>query len=193
MPRVAEILLFHHALGLTPGVVSFADALRDRSHVVHEPDLYEGATFTTVEDGVAHARSIGFDTVLERGRKAAEELPTDLVYAGFSLGVMPAQLLAQTRPGGRGAVLLHGALPVSEFGTWPDGLPLQMHTMQGDDEGDVQVARDLAGTIDGAELFVYPGNRHLFTDASLPDHHDPACAALVVERVLEFLDRVEGG
>jgi dienelactone hydrolase len=188
---MAEILLFHHALGLTPGVQSFADTLRANGHVVHVPDLFEGATFPTVEDGVAHAEQIGFDTVVARGRKVAEELPAALVYAGFSLGVMPAQLLAQTRPGARAALLLHGAVPPSEFGTWPDGVPVQMHTMEDDDWGDVDVAREIAATVDGAELFVYPGDRHLFTDAGLSDHHDEAAAAQVMLRVLGFLERVD--
>lgn len=186
---VADVVLFHHAQGLTPGVVSFADALRSAGHVVHTPDLYEGATFEDLEAGVAHARQIGFDTVLERGIAAVQNLPGDVVYAGFSLGVLPAQHLAQTRPGARGAILLHGTFPPGEFGEWPPGLPLQIHTMADDDWGDVDVARDLAATVDGAELFLYPGSAHLFTDDSLPAY-DPAATALVRQRVLGFLDLV---
>ncbi len=130
---MAEILLFHHAQGLTPGVISFADQLRAAGHVVHTPDLYDGKTFDTVEDGVAHAQEVGFDTVIERGVRAADGLPERMVYAGFSLGVMPAQSLAQTRPGARGALLFHGALPPSEFGgPWPQDLPLQIHIMEDD-------------------------------------------------------------
>jgi dienelactone hydrolase len=148
---VAEVLLFHHAQGLTDGVLAFADDLRAAGHVVHTPDLYEGRTFDDLETGVGHAQEVGFDTVLERGRLAAQGLPDDVVYAGMSLGVMPAQLLAQTRPGARGAVLLHGSVPLEEFtGEWPPGLPLQMHTMEDDDWGDVDVARQLAATIEGA-------------------------------------------
>jgi dienelactone hydrolase len=185
---VAEVLLFHHAQGLTPGVLSFADELRTAGHVVHTPDLYEGRTFTDLDAGVGHAQEIGFDTVLERGRLAAQSLPDDVVHAGFSLGVMPAQMLAQTRPGAKGALLLHGSVPPAEFGgTWPQGLPLQIHTMEDDDWGDVDVARELAATIDGAELFVYPGNAHLFTDNSL-SAFDADAAALVRQRVLGFLD-----
>src|SRR5919204_5535446 len=113
---MAEVLIFHHAQGLTPGVAAFADELRAAGHVVHAPDLYDGEKFETTEDGVAHAREVGFDTILEHGRAAAETLPAELVYAGFSLGGMPAQMLAQTRPGARGALLFHAALPPSEFG-----------------------------------------------------------------------------
>jgi dienelactone hydrolase len=185
---VTQVVLFHHAQGLTPGVVSFADALRAAGHVVHTPDLYDGATFDDLDAGVAHAQEIGFDTVLERGVAAAQRLPDDVVYAGFSLGVLPAQQLAQTRPGARGAILLHGTFPPGEFGDWPAGLPLQIHTMEDDDWGDIDVARALVAAVDRAELFLYPGNAHLFTDDGLPAH-DERAAALVRRRVLEFLDR----
>ncbi len=116
-------------------------------------------------------------------------LPNEIVYAGFSLGVMPAQLLAQTRPGAKGALLLHACVPPSEFGPWPKGVSAQIHTMEDDDWGDVDVARELAETVDEVELFVYPGDRHLFTDNSLADH-DEAAAKLVKQRVLRFLDDI---
>lgn len=189
---MAELLLFHHALGLTPGCLAFADDLRAAGHVVHTPDLYDGVTFTALADGVGHAEGIGFDTILERGRRAADELPSDLVYAGMSLGVMPAQLLAQTRAGARGALLLHGCVPLSEFGgAWPDGVPVQLHTMEDDDWGDVDVARALAEAIEGAELFLYPGDRHLFTDRGSADY-DEGAAALLTDRVFDFLERIDG-
>ncbi|SEL31179.1 Dienelactone hydrolase [Blastococcus sp. DSM 46786] len=184
---MAEMVLFHHAQGLTSGVRAFADDLRADGHVVHTPDLYEGRTFATLDDGVAHAQEIGFGTVLARGRAAAEELPDRLVYAGFSLGVMPAQLLAQTRPGAAAAVLMHAAVPLGELADeWPAGVPVQFHVMDADDWGDVDVARELASAVDGAELFLYPGDRHLFTDRSLADH-DAAAAAQVLQRVRTFL------
>jgi dienelactone hydrolase len=187
---MAEVLLFHHALGLTPGCLSFADGLRSAGHVVHVPDLYEGRTFADLTEGVGHAEQVGFDTIVERGRLAAEGLPNDLVYAGFSLGVMPAQMLAQRRPGAKGALLLHGCVPTSEFGgPWPEGVPLQIHTMDADEWGDVDVARDLVETVEGAELFLYPGDRHLFADDSLRDYDDSA-ATLLKRRVLGFLDDI---
>ena len=189
---MAEVLLFHHAQGLTPGVVAFADELRAAGHVVHTPDLYDGKTFDSVDDGVDHAREVGFDTILERGRTAAEGLPTELVYAGFSLGGMPAQMLAQTRPGTRGALLFHAAIPLSEFGgSWPHGAPLQIHFMEDDPwaEEDVPAAREIADTIEGAELFLYPGDRHLFADNSVSDY-DPSAAALLRQRALDLLARV---
>lgn len=189
---MTEVLLFHHARGLTPGCSSLADRWRAAGHVVHTPDLYEGRTFDSLDDGVAHAKKIGFQTVLERGRQATEGLHERLVYAGASLGVMPAQLLAQTRPGAVGALFLHGAVPLDEFGdgTWPAGVPLQIHTMEDDDWGDVDVARELAQKVDGAEVFLYPGDRHLFTDDSI-EEFDPQTAELVFERSLDFLARID--
>jgi len=187
---MVELLLFHHAQGLTAGCLALADELRAAGHVVHTPDLYDGHTFTTLDEGMAYADLVGFETVIERGRLAADGLPNGIVYAGMSLGVLPAQMLAQTRLGARGAVLLHAAVPIAEFGgPWPPGVPLQMHTMDADEWGDVDVARELARTIEGAELFVYPGDRHLFTDNSLPDY-DGAVASVVKQRVLAFLDRI---
>jgi dienelactone hydrolase len=188
---MAEVLLFHHAQGLTPGCHSLAEKLRAGGHVVHTPDLFDGTTFGTLEEGMAYLQGVGFAEILERGRRAADGLPEELVYAGLSLGAMPAQLSAQTRPGAQGALLLHAAVPPSEFGgPWPEGLPLQIHTMEDDELGDVDVARELAETVESAELFLYPGDRHLFTDESLPDYDEEA-AALVRERALRFLDALE--
>jgi dienelactone hydrolase len=192
---MAEVALFHHAQGLTPGVLAFAGGLRRAGHTVHTPDLFEGRTFATLEEGVAHAEEIGFGEVMERGLRTAEELPAGPVYAGFSLGVLLAQMLAQTRPGARGALLFHACLPVSEFGpSWPDGVPVQVHAMEADPffvgDGDIDAARDLVGGAEEAELFLYPGDRHLFADGSLPSY-DADAAALLSERVLAFLDRID--
>src|SRR5512134_1048807 len=181
---MAEVLLFHHAQGLTSGCLGFADELCAGGHVVHTPDLYDGRTFAGLADGMGYVKQVGFGTIMERGRLAAESLPNELVYAGMSLGAMPAQMLAQTRFGAEGALLLHAAIPLSEFGgAWPEGVPLQIHTMEDDELGDADVARELAATIPGAELFLYPGDQHLFTDDSLPDYDEDA-AALVRQRVL---------
>jgi dienelactone hydrolase len=191
---MADVLLFHHAHGLTAGCLSFADELRAAGHVVHAPDLYDGKTFADLDDGVGYAREVGFDTIGERGRLAAEGLPNEIVYAGFSLGAMPAQMLAQTRPGAKGALLFHGCVPPSEFGgPWPQGVPLQIHLMEADEwalEGDLDAARELDETVESAELFLYPGDRHLFADDSLPDY-DESAATLLKQRVLGFLDNVE--
>jgi dienelactone hydrolase len=190
---VAEVLLYHHAQGQTPGFLAFADELRAAGHTVHTPDLYDGNTFADLDEGVGYAKQVGFDTILERCRLAAESLPNELVYAGFSLGVMGAQMLAQTRPGAKGALLFSAAFPASEFGgSWPPGAPLQIHMMEDDEWAveDLPAARELVETIDGAELFLYPGDQHLFADNSLPDY-DESAATLLKRRVLAFLTGVE--
>jgi dienelactone hydrolase len=188
---MAEMVLFHHAQGLTPGVVAFADALRRAGHTVHTPDLFEGRTFATLDEGMRHAEQIGFGEVIGRGARAVEGLPAELVYAGFSLGVLPAQKLAQTRPGARGALLFYSCVPVSEFGSaWPDGVPVQVHGMDADPifagEGDIDAARELVEQAKDAELFLYPGDQHYFADSSLPSY-DADATALLVQRVLDFL------
>lgn len=189
---MAEILLFHHAQGQTPGFLEFANDLGAAGHVVHTPDLYDGNTFTDLDEGVGYAKQVGFDTILERGRLSAESLPHELVYAGFSLGVMPAQMLAQMRPGGKGALLFSAAIPAAEFGgSWPPGVPLQIHLMENDEWAveDLPAARELVEMTAGAELFLYPGDRHLFADSSLPDY-DEAAATLLEQRVLRFLGEI---
>ena len=189
---MAEVVLFHHAQGLTPGVVAFADELRRAGHTVRTPDLFEGRTFGTIEEGMRYAEEIGFpDEVIGRGARAVDGLPAELVYAGFSLGVLPAQKLAQTRPGARGALLFYSCVPVSAFGpAWPEGVPVQVHGMDADPifvgEGDIDAARELVEQAEDAELFLYPGDQHYFADSSLPSY-DPDATALLIQRVLDFL------
>ena len=189
---MAEVVLFHHAQGLTPGVVAFADELRGAGHTVHTPDLFGGRTFGSIEEGMRYAEEIGFpDEVIERAARAVEELPAELVYAGFSLGEVPAQKLAQTRPGARGALLFYSCVPVSAFASaWPEGVPVQVHGMDADPifvgEGDIDAARELVNQAENAELFLYPGDKHYFADSSLPSY-DPEATALLTRRVLDFL------
>lgn len=191
---VADVLLFHHAQGLTQGITGFADQLQAAGHTVHVPDLFDGQVFATLGEGAEYAAKIGFGTVIERGQAAAAELPAELVYAGFSLGVLPAQMLAQTRAGATGALLFEACVPVSEFGgTWPAGVPVQVHGMEEDEffagEGDIDAARALVQAAPNAELFTYPGNRHLFADSSLPSYDEPAAGQLT-QRVLAFLEGI---
>jgi dienelactone hydrolase len=193
---MAEVLLFHHAQGLTSGVRAFADTLRAAGHTVHTPDLFNGRTFRSIDEGLAYIGEIGFDPMRERGVRAADELPPELVYAGMSFGVLPAQKLVQTRPGARGALLFYSCLPISgewAFGPWPDGVPVQIHGMDNDPffvgEGDIHAAREIVEKAEDAELFLYPGDQHYFADSSLPSYDENA-TVLLTRRVLEFLDRV---
>jgi dienelactone hydrolase len=186
---MAEVVLYHHVQGLTGGVESFADELREAGHTVHTPDLFDGRTFATIEDGMAFAREAGFGKLAQRGVAAADGMRPEVVYAGFSFGVMPAQQLAQTRAGARGALLMYSCLPATEFGGgWPDGVPVQVHGKDGDPffEEDLEAAQALVESTDRAELFLYPGTEHLFADSSLPEY-DAAAAALLLERALAFV------
>jgi dienelactone hydrolase len=191
---MAEVLLFHHAQGQTEGFEAFADELRRGGHTVHTPDLFDGRTFASIEEGMAYASQIGFpEEIIERGVQTASRLPNELVYAGFSLGVLPAQKLAQTRDGARGALLFYSCVPTSFFGVWPAGVPVQVHGMDADPifvgEGDIDAAREIVEKVEDAELFLYPGDQHYFADSSLPSY-DAAASALLTRRVLEFLDRI---
>lgn len=187
---MSEVLLFHHALGQTAGLHAFAGELRAAGHTVHAPDLFEGRRFSTLEEGLAYAGEVSFEEIIARGERAASKLPKDLIYMGFSLGVLPAQKLAQMRPGARGAVLVYSCVPLRAFGSWPSGLPAQVHAMGEDPiftgEGDLEAARELVAVNPRAELFLYPGNQHYFADSSLPTY-DARAAVLLRERVLDFL------
>ncbi|MFE0513878.1 dienelactone hydrolase family protein [Streptomyces sp. NPDC058964] len=195
---MTDIVLFHHALGVTPGVTAFADELRRAGHTVHTPDLFDGHTFDTLEKGMGYVQQTGFGEVIERGVRAVDDLPADVVYAGFSVGVLPAQKLAQTRSGARGALLYYACVPVAEFGpNWPDGVPVQVHGMDADPffagEGDLDAARALVASTGRAELFLYPGDQHYFADSTLPSYDAAAAASLVVRTlaVVRAVDRVK--
>jgi dienelactone hydrolase len=192
---LAEVLLFHHAQGLTSGVQAFAEDLRAGGHIVHTPDLFDGRIFPSIEEGLAYIEKVGFDDLRKRGVRIADDLSFDLVYAGFSFGVLPAQQLAQTRPGARGALLFHSCLPVSgewAFGPWPKNVPVQIHAMDNDPmftgEGDIDAAREIVEKAEDAQLFLYPGDKHYFVDSSLPSY-DAEATRLLTDRVLAFLDR----
>lgn len=191
---MAQVVLFHHVQGLTPGVRRLADELRASGHTVHTPDFFDGATYASIEEGFAAVQAKGSGARDAWADEVVAALPLRIVYAGISLGVMPAQRLAQTRPGAAGAFLLEACVPPGEFGDgWPAGVPVQVHGMERDPffglEGDLDAARDLVASVEDGELYVYPGDVHLFTDSSLPGF-DEAATRLVVERVLGLLARV---
>ena len=186
---MAQVIVFHHAQGLTPGIQAFADQIRAGGHEVTVPDLYEGKTFSDLDEGVGYAREVGFDTIGKRAAAAIEGMPSEVVYGGFSLGSSAAQEFTQNRPGALGCLLYHaGDIPVSEFGSWPDGVPAQVHVAEQDEWVPLKDAQDFVASVPEAELFVYPGSAHLFTDSSLPVY-DAEATKLVLERSLDFLSR----
>jgi dienelactone hydrolase len=190
---MTDVLLFHHVQGLTEGVEAFADQLRAAGHEVTAPDLFGGAIFATIDEGMAHVRNVGPENITAAGAEVADALPARIVYAGFSLGAMMAHEFAQTRPRALGALLYHhGDVPVDAFAdTWPIGVDVQIHVAEQDEFYEPDVVEEfvqVAGANAEARLFLYPGSAHLFTDSSLPEF-EPDSAALVMQRTLDFLNR----
>ena len=188
---MAELVLFHSALGLRPGVHAAADRLRAAGHKVHTPDLYDGEVFDVLPRGIAKRDALGIPEILRRAHAAVAPLKAELVYAGFSLGAAAAQMLAATRPGARGAVLMHAALPVDALGVsaWP-AVPVQLHVGAKDPWVDPANVDALAASVRAAgvdcERYTYPASGHLFADPDLPDY-DRESAELMWTRVLAFL------
>jgi dienelactone hydrolase len=196
---MTEVVLFHHVQGLTDGVRAFAEGLRPGGHIVHTPDLFDGQTAATLDEGLSLMKGIGAEVLAARLEGVLADRPDDVVYAGISYGVLTTQRLVQTRPGARGALLYEACIPVTgewAFGPWPDGVCVQVHGMGQDPffalEGDLEAARELVESVGPnlGELFVYPGDQHLFTDSSLPSY-DAAAATLVLQRSRAFLDRLD--
>jgi dienelactone hydrolase len=192
---VAHVVLFHHAQGLRPDVTAWADSLRDAGHEVETPDLYDGVTFDQLDDGIAHRDDLGIPALIQKAGEFLEGLPEALVYAGFSMGASTAHYFAVTRPGARGALLMHGTAPPQTLrgAEWPAETPAQLHYGDGDPYMDAenigafeQSARDVGAPL---EVFAYPGGGHLFADPDGPDY-DGASAKLMLERELEFLTKV---
>jgi dienelactone hydrolase len=192
---MADIVLFHHAQGLRPDVLAWADSLREAGHEVTTPDLFEGATFDRLEDGIARRDEIGIPELIRRASEAVEQLPAELVYAGFSMGAATAAYFAATRAGARAALLMHGVAPVETLGVeaWPGDVSVQAHCKVEDplvDAAEVGAFESFVRA-SGApiEIYAYPGDGHLFADPDGPDY-DRAAAELMLERELAFLERL---
>ncbi|AQW50151.1 dienelactone hydrolase family protein [Streptomyces sp. 4503] len=184
MTAVADtstIVLFHSAYGLRPAVQEAADRLRAAGHEVVVPDLYEGQTAETVEDGMVIKERIGRDELLKRAITAAAPYSDrGLVYAGFSLGGALAQNLALADDKARGLLLLHGTSDIADD-TTVDELPVQLHVADPDpfEPHDWLNAWYLRMRRAGAdvEVFRYAGAGHIFTDPELPDYDKEAAEA----------------
>jgi dienelactone hydrolase len=198
---MAEVVLFHSVLGLRPGVIAAADRLRAAGHTIHTPDLFDGEVFDDLDDGQRKEEALGYQEIARRAKEAVAELPAGLVFAGFSLGAVHAELLAASRPGALGAVLMHGAVSVEGlrefFGVdrWPEGVPVQVHYAALDpwveaDEEVVPLGDDVRGAGAAFEAHAYPCSGHLFADPALPEY-DRASSEAMWERVLAFLDRTD--
>ncbi|AZQ71163.1 MULTISPECIES: dienelactone hydrolase family protein [Streptomyces] len=193
MTSPTTIVLFHSAYGLRPAVHAAADRLRAAGHEVHVPDLYEGRTAETVEDGMAIKDEIGREELLRRAVTAVAPLSDrGLVYAGFSLGGSIAQNLAMADEKARGLLLLHGTSDLPEDASVND-LPVQLHVADPDpfEPHDWLNAWYLRMGRAGADVEVhrYAGAGHLFTDPELDDY-DAEAAERTWAVALAFLEEV---
>ncbi|MFJ8930257.1 dienelactone hydrolase family protein [Streptomyces sp. NPDC102364] len=176
-----NIMLFHSAFGLRPAVEAAADRLRAAGHEVWTPDLFEGRTFDSVEEGMAFKDEIGKDELLKRAVLAAAPYSDrGLVYAGFSFGAATAQTLALGDDKAKGLLLLHGTSDIAE-GVTVDELPVQLHVAEPDpfETDDWLTAWYLQMGRAGAdvEVYRYAGAGHLYTDPDLPDYDEEAAEA----------------
>jgi dienelactone hydrolase len=195
MSQGKDIVLFHSACGLRPAVKDVAARLREAGHRVHTPDLYEGQVFDDLEAAAKHRDAVGVPNLIARAQAAVAKLPAELVYAGMSMGAGPAELMAGTRPGAQGAILMHGAFAPADYGieAWPRTAPVQIHYARNDDLVTVpdiealQAAARKAGA--RAEVHVYDKGGHLFEDPGLPGH-DAGSTRLMLDRVLKFLQEL---
>jgi dienelactone hydrolase len=195
---MAEIVLFHSVLGVRSDVTGMSERMRSAGHVVHLPDLYDGKVFDDYPSAFRWLEEIGgIPELANRSRMAVAGMPEELVYAGSSNGGLAAEMLAATRPGALGAVLMHAAAPPAVLGAseWPGSVPVQVHYAVDDmfRRDDALEAFGTAVRDSGAEyeLFEYDIPGHLITDPDLPDEYDKDAAALLVQRVLDFLERVD--
>ncbi|MGA3057910.1 MAG: dienelactone hydrolase family protein [Candidatus Limnocylindrales bacterium] len=196
---MAEILLFHSALGPRPGIAVAAERLRAAGHVVHVPDIFpEPRVFDETGPAIEYINGIGFEALAARAVASVQALPGDLVYAGFSLATGYAATLAATRPGARAALLLNGTPGPDGLGaaSWPPGVPVQVHSMAGDPWRDNDALARMADFVRASgsdcSVFDYPGTAHLFADPSLPEQYDPAAADLMWKHVLGLLSDLDG-
>jgi dienelactone hydrolase len=194
MPQ--EIVLFHSALGLRPSILDWAAFLRAAGHRVHAPDVFDGEVFSTVQEGLRKRDALGIPEIIKRTRAVIAPLPEGLVYMGCSLGAAAAELLATARPGAKGAILLHAALPVGAVGAsaWPVGVPVQIHYAKDDPWATGTNIKSLEDSVAAAgapaEVYCYEGGiPHMFDDTGLAGYSSEA-TALMRARVTGFLDRL---
>ncbi|HET9181598.1 MAG TPA: dienelactone hydrolase family protein [Candidatus Angelobacter sp.] len=190
-----HVVLFHSAYGLRPAVHDFADTLRSAGHTVVTPDLYDGEVFAERTDAIRKIQDLGFDAILERARASVAALPSQLVFAGFSNGGACAELLAATRPGARGAVLMHAPLMIRDLGyaAWPEHIPVQVHFSDKDPIKNQAVIEKLADKVRASgsrfEQFDYDAPGHLFADPAFPAYSAIATEAMT-KHVIEFLGAI---
>ncbi|RRD46733.1 dienelactone hydrolase family protein [Tessaracoccus sp. OH4464_COT-324] len=188
---MTEIVLFHHALGLTDGVRQFADQLRSRGFAVRTPDLFEGRVFSSVEEAFQYVERVSCATLLQRAEESCVEIHGRIIFGGFSLGVVPAQHMMLAKPS-IGGLLFHGFTPFeADTSDWPQ-LPMHVYAMAEDPlfvgDGDIEAVREAQAVLPQLELHLFEGRKHLFTDSSTGDYD-----AFATQQVLDHvIDAVQG-
>jgi dienelactone hydrolase len=188
---MAEIVLFHHAGGLMPGVLDLAEKLRVVGHTVHTPDLFEGHTFDDVNDGVAWAQGIGQEVFADRAKAFVRTVPSEeLVYGGLSMGCARAAEQVLFRQGALAAFFLYGAIDPAWWNKrWPADVPAEAHLTESDPWRELEAEEGFKARIPRHELFTYPGQGHLFMEPDHPDY-DEELAHIVTSSLIDFLDEV---
>jgi dienelactone hydrolase len=188
MPQIA---LFHSVLGVRPGVLDAAGRLQAAGHEVTVVDQYEGRVFDDYAEASTYAASVGYPELMQRALAAVAPPQDGFIAAGFSNGGAMSEYVATQRRVA-GVLMLSGALPLDMLGAggWPARVRAQIHytledpfRQQAAVDSVVEAIRAAAGVV---EVFDYPGDGHLFTDASLPTEHNVANAQLLWQRVLAF-------
>jgi dienelactone hydrolase len=193
---MANVILFHSIFGLRKNILDIAECFRKNGHTVYAPDLLNGEVFSDLGSANNNLQKIGVPEIIRRSKIAVENMPNDIVYAGFSLGGVVAQLLAAQRKGAKGCLLFHSAQPLAalKIEAWPSKVPVQIHFAKGDPWRKQENIKALSNSVRQAgtdfQYFEYPCTGHLFADSQLPDY-DQASAELMIERALEFLNLAE--
>lgn len=191
---MAQLLLIHHALGLTHAVRRLAAAWRDAGHEVSTPDLYDGNVFETIPEGLAYAKSVGSESLSAKGEDAAGDLAPGFVVCGISMGVIPSMRIGVSDDAVNGVVAVGSCLP-GEFleAPWPRSVPLRIIASKDDpffrDEGDLEAAQELVATAADVRLKLMPGTEHLFMEAS--DPLSRAATERLYEVVLRMLEKAD--
>jgi carboxymethylenebutenolidase len=191
------VILLHAWWGLTPLFIAFCHRLADAGCVVLAPDLYHGATATTI----AEAKQLR--SLLDRDA-AHQEMRAALIYLqqhpavrgprlgtiGFSLGAHWALWLAEQHPRVIDTVVLFYGTSGGRFrktqATFLGHFAEQDRWGAGTHSVEALAERLRAA---GREVtfHTYPNTEHWFAEEDRPDAYHPEAARLAWERTIAFL------
>jgi dienelactone hydrolase len=191
---MATIAIFHSVLGLRAIENATVARFQARGHSAFAPDLFDGRTAATVEEGFAIMDQVGWTLICDRARAALDQAPSTAVLLGLSMGAGVVSSIWPERRQAGGIVLLHGLASVPA--NLDLDVPVQVHVADPDPFAPPaqleKWMRIAAASGISAETFRYPDLGHFFTDPSLDDF-DADGAELAWDRVSRFLDTVDHG